>query len=149
MVCLVSSIVTKVEILRAICSLRCAGSLILRKLEPAPTGPQSDGMIERFNHTVAQMLATFVQGKKRSWDEHLPFVMLAYGSTIHETGMRTDFEKKPENSQGYGAALGPQRGTGAGPLWGAQGAQPRKLLGFQHFADQKSIFLQGNYVNYH
>ena len=42
-------------------------------------------MIERFNRTVAQMLATFVQGKKQSWDEYLPFVMLAYRSTIHES----------------------------------------------------------------
>ena len=38
-----------------------------------------------FNRTVAQMLATFVQGKKRCLDEHLPFVMLAYRSTIHDS----------------------------------------------------------------
>ena len=59
--------------------------LDIEKTRTCPYRPQSDGMIERFNRTVAQMLATFVQGKKRSWDEHLPFVMLAYRSTIHES----------------------------------------------------------------
>ena len=42
-------------------------------------------MIERFNQMAAQMLATFVKGNKRDWDEHLPYLMLAYRSTIHES----------------------------------------------------------------
>ena len=41
-------------------------------------------MIERFNRMAAQMLATFVKGNKRDCDEHLPYLMLAYRSTIHE-----------------------------------------------------------------
>ena len=35
--------------------------------------------------TLAQMLATFAKGHRGDWDEHLPFVMLAYRSTVHES----------------------------------------------------------------
>ena len=55
------------------------------KTRTCPYHPQSDGMIERFNRTVAQMLATFVKGNRRDWDEHLPYLMLAYRSTLHES----------------------------------------------------------------
>ena len=34
--------------------------LDIEKTRTCPYRPQSDGMIERFNRTVAQMLATFV-----------------------------------------------------------------------------------------
>ena len=66
--------------------------LDIEKTRTCPYRPQSDGKIERFNRTVAQMLATFVQGKKRSWDEHLPFVMLTYRSMIHESTQCTPNE---------------------------------------------------------
>ena len=42
-------------------------------------------MTEKFNLTVAQMLATFVKGNRQDWDEHLPYLMLAYRSTLHES----------------------------------------------------------------
>ena len=59
--------------------------LEIDKTRTCPYRPQSDGMIERFNRTVAQMLATFVKGNRRDWDEHLPYLMLAYCSTLHES----------------------------------------------------------------
>ena len=59
--------------------------LKIEKTKTCPYRPQSDGMIERFNRTVAQMLAIFVKGNRKTWDEHLPFLMLAYWSTVHES----------------------------------------------------------------
>ena len=59
--------------------------LDIEKTKTYPYRPQSDEMIERFNRTVAQMLATFVKGNRKTWDEHLPFLMLAYLSTVHES----------------------------------------------------------------
>ena len=59
--------------------------LEIDKTRTCPYLPQSDGMIERFNRTVTQMLATFVKGNRRDWDEHLPYLMLAYRSTLHES----------------------------------------------------------------
>ena len=51
--------------------------LDIEKTKTCPYRPQSDGMIEQFNRTVAQMLATFVKGNRKTWNEHLPFLMLA------------------------------------------------------------------------
>ena len=40
--------------------------LDIDKTKTCPYRPQSDGMIERFNRTVAQMLATFVKGNRKT-----------------------------------------------------------------------------------
>ena len=47
--------------------------------------PQSDGMIERFNRTLEAMLAMFVSDNQRDWDRCLPYVMMAYRTSVHET----------------------------------------------------------------
>ena len=59
--------------------------LDIEKTRTCPYRPQSDGMVERFNWTLTQMLATFAKGHGGDWDEHLPFFMLAYRSTVHES----------------------------------------------------------------
>ncbi|KAJ8007866.1 hypothetical protein DPEC_G00098630 [Dallia pectoralis] len=45
--------------------------------------PQSDGMIERFNRTLLSMLSLFVDDNQLNWDLLLPYVMMAYRSSIH------------------------------------------------------------------
>ena len=77
--------------------------LDIDKTKTCPYRPQSDGMIERFNRTVAQMLATFVKGNRKTWDEHLPFMMLAYRSTVHESTQCTPNE--PTCMYGWNVAL--------------------------------------------
>lgn len=47
--------------------------------------PQSDGMVERFNGTLETMLSAYVQENHRDWDKHLPYVMMAYRASEHET----------------------------------------------------------------
>ena len=47
--------------------------------------PQSDGMIERFNRTLEDLLAKTVSDNQKDWDECLPFVMMAYRSSTHES----------------------------------------------------------------
>ena len=47
--------------------------------------PQSDGMVERFNRTLECMLTMYVEKHQRRWDEFLPYVMLAYRSSVHES----------------------------------------------------------------
>ncbi|XP_033759660.1 uncharacterized protein LOC117341909 [Pecten maximus] len=42
-------------------------------------------MVERFNKTLVTMLSAFVNNHQTDWDEHLPYVMMAYRSTEHET----------------------------------------------------------------
>jgi transposase InsO family protein len=48
--------------------------------------PQSDGLVERFNLTLQQMLTAFCNKDKRTdWDLALPYVMMAYRSTPQES----------------------------------------------------------------
>lgn len=47
--------------------------------------PQSDGVCERFNHTVQNMLATALTEHVFDWDEILPFLMMAYRASRHES----------------------------------------------------------------
>ena len=55
------------------------------KTRPTPLHPQSDGMVERFNRTIEGMLFKFVAENQRDWDSHLPILMMAYRSAVHET----------------------------------------------------------------
>ena len=42
-------------------------------------------MVERYNRTLEDMLSKFVAQNQRDWDEHPPFIMMAYRSSEHET----------------------------------------------------------------
>ena len=42
-------------------------------------------MVERFNRTIEEMLSKFVAENQRDWDSHLPILMMAYRSAVHET----------------------------------------------------------------
>jgi transposase InsO family protein len=59
--------------------------LDIDKTRCTPYHPMSDGMVERYNRTVLNMLSTYVSENQRDWDEHLPFVTAAYRSTVHES----------------------------------------------------------------
>ena len=50
--------------------------------------PQTNGLVERFNRTLKQMLSKHVNKKGRDWDKLLGGVLFAYRSTPHQsTGM--------------------------------------------------------------
>ena len=53
------------------------------KTRTTPYHPRSDGMVERFNRTIQQMLRAFVNDRRSDWDEHLPYLCMAYRSTEH------------------------------------------------------------------
>ncbi len=57
----------------------------IEKTRTTPYHPQSDGMVERFNRTLATMLTAYVSTNQRDWDDQLPYVMMAYRSSEHET----------------------------------------------------------------
>ena len=42
-------------------------------------------MVERFNRTLVKMISMFVDENHRKWDEQIPYVMMAYRATEHET----------------------------------------------------------------
>ena len=53
------------------------------KTKTTPYHPRSDGLVERFNRTLLAMLAMFVSQEHDNWDDLLPFMMLAYHTTVH------------------------------------------------------------------
>ena len=55
------------------------------KTKTTPYHPRSDGLVERFNKTLLAMLAMFVSQEHDNWDDLLPFMMLAYSTTVHTT----------------------------------------------------------------
>ena len=53
------------------------------KTKTTPYHPRSDGLLERFNRTLLAMFAMFVSKEHNNWDDLLPFMMLAYNTTVH------------------------------------------------------------------
>ena len=42
-------------------------------------------MVERYNRTLENQLATFVEDHQRDWDLHLPLLVMSYRSAVLET----------------------------------------------------------------
>ena len=56
----------------------------IKKTRTTPLHPQSDGMVERFNQTIESQLSKYVEDHQRDWDKHIPFLLMAYRTAVHE-----------------------------------------------------------------
>ena len=63
----------------------------IKKTRTTPYHPQSDGLVERFNHTLLTILSIAASECEQEWDLRLPVVMLAYRSSVQETTGATPF----------------------------------------------------------
>ncbi|KAI4871800.1 hypothetical protein NFI96_004239 [Prochilodus magdalenae] len=68
------------EVMAGVCRI-----LGIHKTRTTPLHPQSDGLVERFNRTLAAQLAIVTDKNQRDWDRHLPVVLLACRSAVQET----------------------------------------------------------------
>jgi transposase InsO family protein len=59
--------------------------LVIQKCRTTPVHPRSDGMIERMNRTVQDMLSKYIKGHQQDWDDYLDFITMAYNTTSHES----------------------------------------------------------------
>ena len=68
------------NLIKELCKL-----LHIRKTRTVPFNPKSDGMIERFNRTIKNLLRVMVNDAQNDWDDHLPYILMAYRASVHES----------------------------------------------------------------
>ena len=66
--------------------------LQINKTRTTPYHPQSDGLVERFNRTLLNMLATTVRGHPWDWENHLRKLCMAYNTSVHPATGFTPFQ---------------------------------------------------------
>ena len=74
------------ELLANVCEL-----LDIHKIRTTPYHPQCDGITERYNRTLQDMLTAYVNKGRDDWDKHLDIVTFAYNTTLHRTTNATPF----------------------------------------------------------
>ena len=66
------------DLLKAICEL-----FDIIKLNTSPYHPQTDGLVERFNGTLLNMLSSYTNTNQSDWDIHIPSCLFAYRTAVH------------------------------------------------------------------
>ena len=59
--------------------------LEIRKTRTTSYHPRCDGLNERANKTLQMMLKSFVNENRDNWDDLLPYMLMAYRSTVHDS----------------------------------------------------------------
>jgi transposase InsO family protein len=65
--------------------------LEVKSIKTSPYHPQTNGLTERFNKTLVDMLSMYVSAHHKDWDQQLPQVLFAYRTSIHSTTKETPF----------------------------------------------------------
>ncbi len=68
----------------------CA-AMEVRKIRTSAYNPQCNGVTERFNKTLANMLAKYIDRYHNDWHLFLQPVVAAYRSAVHSTTLETPF----------------------------------------------------------
>jgi hypothetical protein len=62
-----------------------------RKINTTPYHPQTDGLVERFNKTLATILSMYVNRKHTDWDKFLPYAVFAYNTARQQSTQFSPF----------------------------------------------------------
>ena len=57
----------------------------IRHDKTSPYHPQTDGMVERFNRSFLNMIRNYVDENQKDWSTHIPLIMFAYRTNVHDT----------------------------------------------------------------
>ena len=63
----------------------------IRKTRTTPYHPQSDGMVERFNRTLKDMISKYIRADGVDWDQKVQPCTFAYNSSVHAATGHTPF----------------------------------------------------------
>ena len=63
----------------------------IHKVNTTAYHPQTDGLVERFNRTLIDMLGKTVEKSGRDWDRHLSYVLYAYRAGRQESTQESPF----------------------------------------------------------
>ena len=74
------------DLIQELCKL-----LQVRKTRTTPYHPQCNGVVERFNRTLLDMLSTTVGDHPSDWDQSIRKLCMAYNSSVHSTTGFTPF----------------------------------------------------------
>ena len=66
--------------------------LDIRRLRTTPYWPQCDGITEKFNSTMKDMLKAFINENQDNWEDLLNKITFAYNTATHKTTQYTPFE---------------------------------------------------------
>ena len=78
--------------LRANLIAHLARLLDIRWTFGSPYSPTSQARIERWNQSLVNTLAMFCKRQPRTWSKHLPYAVLSYNASIHESTNHTPWE---------------------------------------------------------
>ena len=68
---------------------------------------QADGLVERINRTMADLLASYISDTPDLWDEYLDFVTMAYNTSKHSSTKYTPYELFMGRSPNLPIDIGP------------------------------------------
>lgn len=68
------------QLFQGVCKL-----LNISKTRTTPAHTRSDGMVERSNRTIKEMLAKYVQKDQRDWYLYIDYIVMAYNATPHQS----------------------------------------------------------------
>ena len=74
------------KLVQEICDL-----FTVKKVNTTAYHPQTDGLTERFNHTLCTMLSMYVSKHQRDWDRFIPFALFAYRTAVQDSTKETPF----------------------------------------------------------
>ena len=63
----------------------------IHKLQTSAYFPSANGLVERFNHTIADMLSMYTRENQTDWDLFIPWVLFAYRTAVNASTLFTPF----------------------------------------------------------
>ena len=74
------------DLILQMCSL-----LGMKKVNTSGYHPQTDGLVEKFNCTITNMISKSIEGTAVEWDKQLPMLLFAYRSTVQDSTQESPF----------------------------------------------------------